>query len=117
EPAEVLQALGGRTAAGPGHTGDDHQLRDRGALALVGRARTHLCPVSVGSLCCMLCAHRSCPRSADNAAEGTPSSSMISPVAVFTAGADGAAPASAAATDSAVLRPMPDTSQISSLVA
>ncbi|KPC81729.1 hypothetical protein ADK82_14930 [Streptomyces sp. NRRL S-4] len=42
---------------------------------------------------------------------------MISPVAVFTAGAAGAAAAKATATDSAVLRPIPGTSQISSIVA
>ncbi|CAM5588722.1 hypothetical protein SCALM49S_00499 [Streptomyces californicus] len=42
---------------------------------------------------------------------------MISPVAVFTAGAAGAVAARAAATDSAVLRPIPGTSQIWSIVA
>lgn len=42
---------------------------------------------------------------------------MISPVAVFTAGAAGAAWARATAIDSAVLRPMPGTSQIWSIVA
>ncbi len=42
---------------------------------------------------------------------------MISPVAVFTAGAAGVALARATATVSAVLRPMPGTSQIWSIVA
>lgn len=46
-----------------------------------------------------------------------PSSSMISPVAVFTAGAAGAAWARATTTASAVFRPMPGTSQICSIVA
>ncbi len=58
-------------------------------------------------------AHREVPRT--RAPEGTRrrlgfSSSMISPVAVFTAGAAGAALARATAIVSAVLRPMPGTS-------
>lgn len=132
EPAEVLQTLGGRGTPGAGHPGDDHQLGDRrigrpGGLAR--RTRTHLCSVCLRSLACpviggrvwcclfalLVLVHGSCPRRPSEVAAAVAvgsSSSMISPVAVFTAGAAGSARAKAATIVSAVLRPMPGTSQI-----
>ena len=88
EPAEILEALRGRAAAGAGKAGDDRELYGgrRWRRTSSGRARG--------------CAH----------ADST------SPVAGSTAGPAGLA-ASAATMASAVRGPMPDTSVISSTVA
>ena len=125
EPAEVLQTLGGRDCGPAPDMPEMITSSGMAASAAVSPGSSLSCPYSPvlrapSARSCSFVLGRAPARASVRMLRRSParsSSSMISPVAVFTAGAAGAAWARAAATVSAVLRPMPGTSQICSIVA